>query len=533
MRNDATTDPVGGATSLGEESPLLTSQSRRVGCEKSQKKVAVACRMSGQPRRRILCRWMLRFAMVASAATTAQGFAYQSRTTSNSAFAYALKSSPSDGEPDGMDEAGRMEMVRSLQEAFYSSPSSTTTVPDEAPQFSSQNGIMTNLPLWRVGWIEVPGRSNILNVHEGHYTHMFETILRRGDQTPKYFGHLYLPGGTKASRTGEHRFALKSWRDEVTDKERFDSMERSAVLGCLMRITDYRRLQDGRLILHVQALERFIVDQAVQEFPYAVANVQLLPDIEQLGELSNTKDENFGTLARGNAADFALQHYHLYEFAETKLPLPASDEYMAVDAIAGPAMAKLLPFAEYNLDATYGPTENTDNSILTAGKAVPTEGFSGGAPLLEEELERLGLLHRGSIQSKTDADADGLEKLIWLGLEELSRHTGFVLPSGIKCLLPPGMDYLDFAQPPASDSLEERSNSQQPTLSPHYPASRRQARLSFTVPAIWEKPDQATAIRQGLLQIASTKSRLAVVLQELQNINRKYDDSITRMGEFE
>jgi len=81
--------------------------------------------------------------------------------------------------------------------------------------------------------------------------------------------------------------------------------------------------------------------------------------------------------------------------------------------------------------------------------------------------------------------------------------------------------------------FSEIGNSQQPSLSINYPSSRRQTRLSYVVPAIWENPDQSIAIRQGLLQISNTKSRLTVALQELQRINRKYDDSITRLGEFE
>lgn len=440
-----------------------------------------------------------------------------------------------------MSETERMELVRSLQNTFYRSSSSSSIADDdddigreqEAPHFSPKDGILSNLPLWRVGWVEVPGRSNILNVHEGHYTHMFETILRRGDDDePKYFGHLYSPGGTKSSRTGERRFALKSWRDEVADPERWNDsgQQRSAVLGCLMRITDYRRLEDGRLILHVQALERFVVEQAMQEFPYAVAHVQILPDVEQLGELVQTNDENFAHLARGTAAKRALQYYHPYEFAKTKLPLP-TDEFMAADAVAGVAMAKLLPFAEYNINMTLDVTGATDDTDSTKNETTTIDGFSGRTPLLESELERLLVFHGSSVETYADADADaeGLEKLIWLALEELTRHTGFVLPKEIKRLLPPQMDYLDFSE--RSTHLNE-SNSQ--PLSLQYPKTRRQARLSFTVPAIWEKPDQATAIRQGLLQIPSTTARLAAVLHELKNINRKYDDSIgSSSGEFE
>ncbi|KAL3921223.1 MAG: hypothetical protein SGARI_006734, partial [Bacillariaceae sp.] len=144
-------------------------------------------------------------------------------------------------EPSTMSEAERMAAVRSLQNSFYA----TTTEDDSTPRpsLAASTGIMTNLPLWRVGWVEVPCRTNCLNVHEGHYTHMFETILR-GPQ-PWYFGHLHLPGGTKNIRSGESRFLLKNWRDEAQDEERFDIPIRSAVVGCLMQITDYRRLEDG------------------------------------------------------------------------------------------------------------------------------------------------------------------------------------------------------------------------------------------------------------------------------------------------
>lgn len=450
-----------------------------------------------------------------------------------------------------MEESERMEMVRQIQKSFYQSTAATSdnddTSSDEegnvgaenGPKLMSGDGIMTNLPLWRVGWVEVPGRANILNVHEGHYTHMFETIIRRHEQAladgqhsdnpapPMYFGHLHLPGGTKSSRTGERRFALKSWRDEVADKERFDMLDRSAVLGCLMRITDYRRLQDGRLILFVQALERFVVDKVVRDFPYAVANVQLLPDIEELGDAIH--DENFGKLARGRAVQRALHHYHDYEFESTQLPLPTNTEYMQTNAISGAAMAKMLPFAQYNLGSEFSKEDEHASKSSETASSENTEGFSGGSPPLEEELERCGILQEVMMPDSV-SDADGIEKLIWLELEELTRNTKFILPREIKCLLPPEMDYLEFAELPTSGKETDGTPC---SLSSDYPAKKRRTRLSFSVPAIWETPGQASAMRQALLQFTSTTARLYIVLQQLKEMNRKYDDTNTSMGEFE
>ncbi|KAL7524830.1 hypothetical protein ACHAXR_000734, partial [Thalassiosira sp. AJA248-18] len=242
------------------------------------------------------------------------------------------------GEADnGMTEEERMNIVRILQKSYYrdipdipgnnssnndaidqttveSNGQSSTTA---AASLDPATGRITNLPLWRVGWVETPGRRNCLNVHEMQYTHMFETILSQSSSSPSssgelllddqekknnppplYFGHLYLPGGTTSAKSGEERYTLKTWRDELADEHRFDNYEssrtlatpdvstptvdRSAVVGCLMQIIDHRRMEDGRLMLLVQAVERFVVEEIVEMRPYAVANVQILLDREEL-----------------------------------------------------------------------------------------------------------------------------------------------------------------------------------------------------------------------------------------------------------
>jgi hypothetical protein len=60
---------------------------------------------------------------------------------------------------DSLDD--RMQVIRSLQASFYNS---ATDQPVQ--RLDGATGILHHLPLWRVQWNEVPGRTNVLNVHE-------------------------------------------------------------------------------------------------------------------------------------------------------------------------------------------------------------------------------------------------------------------------------------------------------------------------------------------------------------------------------
>lgn len=44
-----------------------------------------------------------------------------------------------------------------------------------------------------------------------------------GDDSPLYFGHLFLPGVTKSANSGEERYCLKTWREELDDTDRVDN----------------------------------------------------------------------------------------------------------------------------------------------------------------------------------------------------------------------------------------------------------------------------------------------------------------------
>jgi len=457
-------------------------------------------------------------------------------------------------ENESTAEQRRMEMVRSLQKSFYAPDATTqdtiatatakTTTSRTRPtkskksttintELQSQTGIVTNLPLWRVGWVEVPGRSSCLNVHEGQYTHMFETILSK--PKPWYVGHLHLPGGFKMTRTDEEQYKLKNWSDELEDSNRFLEPSRSAVVGSLMEVSDYRRLQDGRLVIFVHVLERFVVDKVIQEFPYSVANVQILPDAEELPALGG--DENFAKVYRASAVTESFK-YHDYEYAKVKLPLANDQEYLDTQSIANDEIAKLLPFAYYSNDKTLlmehniaiedELEENSNPSVSPSDEtATYAESFSGGMPPLETQLLRGQILRNPKISNKDNTDVkdersiDTIETLLWLALEEFSLYTEFALPEEVACLIPPSMiDYLTMSVSPSI------------LIScPNYPKLRRQKRLSYTAAAFLENTEFGLNLRQNLLCIPSTKTRLAVLLERFEHLNDKI--KFSKMGEFE
>ena len=438
-----------------------------------------------------------------------------------------LSSSSSDdntSEEETLSEADRMELVRKLQKSFYQptemedTGSSTTTTTSTTQGLDPSTGIFHQLPLWRVGWVEVPGRANCLNVHEGHYTNMFETILA-GPQ-PWYVGHLCLPGGTKAARTGQTAFQLKNWQSEAKDEERFDSSERSAVVGCLMRITDYRRLEDGRLIMLVHPLERFVVQNTIQQFPFAKADVQLLPDMDHyLSEEGG--DENYSKLARAKAVreSFAYQEY---EFSTSKLlPLPKDEEYLSTQSAFGSAIAQVLPFAFYADDDSL--LESVDASDITTKRDTGDDVSLLGAPTpLEQTLINAGILHFPlSLTANRDGgdeptkDATVLETLLWLELDDFCRVQQFTLPPEVLQLMPPNLaDTLDMDAPEAF-------------LSEQYPVHRRQQRLSYHIPALIEQTSYGKNMRQAWLNTPTTAARLRAVLQRFQAFNEAH------MGQFE
>jgi hypothetical protein len=73
-------------------------------------------------------------------------------------------------EAERQRERDRMGAVRQLQQAFYLSKNDEREERflDSAPTL--HNGGAFEVPLWRVQWTEVPGRTNVLSVNEPMYT---------------------------------------------------------------------------------------------------------------------------------------------------------------------------------------------------------------------------------------------------------------------------------------------------------------------------------------------------------------------------
>eukprot|EP00957_Ditylum_brightwellii_P055282 4190010-Ditylum_brightwellii.AAC.1 len=165
---------------------------------------------------------------------------------------------------------------------------------------------------------------------------MFETILRSDDSENKYFGQLRMdnddvganvnaasPIKSSRKRTGprpgpketDMHTPLYSWKDRIDD-------ENAVVIGTLMRINDHVRLDDGRLMLLLHAIERFVVMEPKRKLPYPVADVILLPDEEELGPATTINSPTTNGKNVGLAISNSLRCWQKYEYDESiKFPI--------------------------------------------------------------------------------------------------------------------------------------------------------------------------------------------------------------------
>jgi hypothetical protein len=137
----------------------------------------------------------------------------------------------------------RSDLIKQLQKSFYMNEE-TANVP------SKGNAVMKSVPLYRAEYTELPGYQNVLHIHDPSDTIFFQKIIHSKGY-PKYFGHI----------------------------NKFSNSEDT--VGTLCQISDHRHIEeDGSLILIVQALERFVVKDFVQELPYTIADLSVTPDEE-------------------------------------------------------------------------------------------------------------------------------------------------------------------------------------------------------------------------------------------------------------
>lgn len=400
---------------------------------------------------------------------------------------------------DGPQRRARMQVVRSLQSAFYQSS-------EKDLETSFQGDTMTNLKVWAPNWTEVPGRTNVWKIHEPQYTHMLESIVRKPQ--PWYVGHV-------APTTMTTKNSSKALLTE----------EDTPLLGTLMRIVDYRRMNDGKLLVLVQGLERLVVQDIVQSLPFPIANVQLVPDIDEIDDDDSwmeTCKEDQVRPARAMALAES-RTWRSYEFEATKLPLPEQTD-LAAEQVVGSALAQVLPYAPFGESLPQGST--TDAETVTSSDEVESTHDS------EQTTLEHRLLHRGILRQPAYLDhsllkvpCDELERQVWVALDAYLKKSrtpvspvllGF-LPVGVKW--PPG-----FLLEKIGNAIEKQTtlDSKYVRLSPSYPATRRQKRLSFSVPYLLEDTETVNEFRREILATPSTKERLVYVLQLLQDEGKAF-----------
>lgn len=479
--------------------------------------------------------------------------------------------SAADDEDDGdgeLDDRGRMKTIRALQDAFYSSGA------DEDKASSAcrvePDGSIASLPLWRVSWTELPGRSNVLIVHEARYTHMFEQVIRNGQML---FGHLRLPGGSNS--IGKVGYELLSWKDEAdimlasqadedgneaeycyTDDVQEHSSCRSACVGTLMKIIDYRRMGDGKLLLLVNALDRFVVSKPIQELPFSIADVQLLPDSEEMeyvlaqqqkGQASDEMwylalDSSDVMKARRTSTSNALR-WQQYEFDDgVKLPVRSdgSDDLTPAD-VMGTALKSVVPHVPFASSTI--PTELLSCICTEDANGNDSESSSSQNPSDSVPMEKL-LIDSGILLGPSEPDPsrrrssftiEQLERELWIFVNEWVQVNNAMssFPPELLALLPPRDTYEwpedfileDLATTMAATS-ELKGSRPFVRVADDYPAHRRRRRQSYVISALTDHTPFGRGMPPILLEIHSTRDRLEAVLDVFQFVNTE------KMGEF-
>lgn len=444
----------------------------------------------------------------------------------------------------------RMAIVRSLQMAYYK-PSPVMKGDEESTvsrgsSLKEATGELLNLPLFRAPWWEVPGRSNVLNIHEPIYTNMFEKILY--GPKPWCFGHLYLKDGSRNLKTENPRLQLETWQSSPKDAE-------SAVLGCLMNISDYRRLADGRLLLLVHAMERFVVTKVQQRLPYSIVEAQILPDAEEIDPAVDF-GLDFSELDLAVPRALAVQEsvrYHAYEYDRDHV-LPLQDRPdMTVSDIAGRDIARVLPYCPFSktLEPPI-PNYNQELPTLPSEQQVCTEN-GDLLPSLEYRLLCQGVyqtpLADPEYPQRHDLSADELEYELWLAINNFLIQSRTPVSPVLLGLLPLHLDIwpdtvpvmakataMTFQGGGQNSTMDSNTSSSKPfalkqivadlaaldsmdhdfvQVSGDYPPHRRQRRLSYSAAHLLESnADVANELRPKLLAIPSTRQRLRMVLEK-------------------
>lgn len=401
-----------------------------------------------------------------------------------------LSANPNDLESSD-DRETRMDLVRQLQKSFYQDEDSVDL------QSSDRGaGIVENVPILRTQWTELPGSQDILNCEEPYQTHMFMRVVSGAE--PWYFGHLC--GGEGASN-------LENSLSDATLTE--------ASIGTLMRISDYRQLEDGRLTLLVQAVSRFRIFEVTQQTLYDMATVELLPDIEMVeAHLDGSMDMAVGGVDFCGAARTAAiaEDRYWQDFELRRVSLDDTSSRGSVLSMA-------------NFDARKAVT------VALNVEEVMEEYLLH--PEADESMFECPIYDSGSIDNVID-----LEYKVWVGIDELIRLVTAVssnqkvtlpIPAQMLGLLPQNPSPRQWPKGFALKNYAAAVGILSPqslyvstdSVAPLYPELRRAERLSFVV---WLLLDSVAEERKGhiarqeVLEMESVAERLEAARQQLASI---------------
>mmetsp|Transcript_2808 Transcript_2808/g.4836 ORF Transcript_2808/g.4836 Transcript_2808/m.4836 type:complete len:602 (+) Transcript_2808:106-1911(+) len=431
-----------------------------------------------------------------------------------------------------------MAKVRSLQLSYYTTSTSHIDNPKKAScKLESATGRLLQLPVYPTTSCQLPGRSNVFEITDPVYTNMFESILYKPQ--PWCFGHVVVEEEENESSASSFSSSSSNENDEMHNK-----------LGCLMHIADYRRMADGRLILLVHAMERFVTTQSVQQLPYRIIHAQVLPDVEEIDPqlvLDANIREDFLQQARAMAIQESVR-YHSYEYdphhsfsspssSETSTTATANlrttrgrkrfyhDQLLVKDHSISPAtIAKVLPFCPFSKTMDPPPaTSTTEPTSRASPTATTSSSSSSSSPCLEYQLLQRGILNIPPTDPDfymgdyRDVTTEQIEVKLWLLINQFLITTKQPVSPVLLSLLPPPSNELSCSSGSTtgngrSSSTNNNDNNTEehkfvlhkiandlktktkglehdfvPVPPDQYPAYRRQRRLSFSAAYLLEE----------------------------------------------
>ena len=408
-----------------------------------------------------------------------------------------------------------MESVRSIQDVFYSSGRGD----ENRPFLNKTTGTMGNLPILISPSTELPGRQTVRFIDNPLDINMLELSLRgyaekgdKGNHSHCFIGQLY----RDPNETGDGPLSRpKSWKDFSPDA--YDDSESGTCVGTLLRIMDFRRVNDGRMVLLVQGIERFVINKVHQELPYIIVDAQIILDEEELMAYP---------MPSAVAASFA---WHSFEYEDNvKLTEDGSPgEEVCIGAIVGERLAQLIPFISFK------STNARDISLLQKSIARANSEVLDLVSVGSNDAPIQHLTCRNVLNEVPTFDSHGgrlsardIEYDLWICIDEYVRLRGLhdVMSSDLMALLPQGKDWPnEFCLEDVAAKLEAKNTQGDGVGRPSYPNERRLKRLSYSASALLggSTPSDLLnkGVRQMLLEVPSTRGRLWAVLERFVEYN--------------